>query len=170
MEQMSPILGRCQQLKDRIPETHSKLDLTKLAMLPLPRVDEEHADLVDPEYMVGFGDIEWDINKCLACASCAVNLINEWDLPAIFKMSDDQIKDLPENREKLIHLIKKLAVREPTKPIKLPENTLGFGTIKYNPLICIACRKCEECCPNSALTFHEYWNFPQIIKILFEVR
>ena len=144
-------------------------------MMPLPRTDEEHADLLDPSYLVGFGNIEWDINKCLACASCqeicpeaAVTLTNEWDLPATFEMPDDSIEELPENRKHLVKLIKKLAVKKPAHSIFLPKDTLGFGKIDYNPLICIACRKCEERCPNTALKFHEFWNFPQIMKTLLE--
>ncbi len=171
------ISNKCRQLDEKLPKTRSKFDLTKLAMMQLPQIDEEYSSLLEPEYLVGFGDIEWDINKCLACASCeqicpesAVNLINEWDLSATFGMSDEQIEDLPENRKLLVNLIKKLAKKKPIKSIKLPENTLGFGTIKYNPLICIACRKCEDRCPNSALAFHLYWDFPKIIQTLFEDR
>lgn len=169
------ILNRGLAFEEMLPKTRSKFDLTKLAMMSLPRIDEEHAGIIDPEYLVGFGDIEWDINKCLACASCqeicpesAVNLVNEWDLPATFEMSEEDLENLPENRRKLIQLIKNLAVKKPDKSIKLPENTLGFGKVDYNPLICIACRKCEDRCPNSALTFHEYWNFPAIMKNLLE--
>ncbi|HUX98888.1 MAG TPA: hypothetical protein VMV49_05000 [Candidatus Deferrimicrobium sp.] len=175
LDQMDIIISKSLQLEEKLPKTKSKLDLTKLAMMPIPQTDEQHADLIEPKYLVGFGDIKWDINKCLACASCqeicpesALNLINEWDLPATFEMSEKAIEDLPENSRKLIQSIKKLAIKKPTKAIKLPKNALGFGTIKYNPIICIACRKCEDCCPNSALSFQEFWNFPQIMKNLLE--
>jgi len=173
LEQTNSLLTKCLQLEEKLPSTKSQLDLTKLAMISLPQTDEKYANLIDPKYLVGFGDIEWNINKCFACASCqdicpetAMSLINEWDLPATFEMSEEDIKNLPENRKKLIELIKKLAVKKPVKSIKLPKNTLGFGKIKYNPLNCIACKKCEERCPSSALTFREFWNFPQIMKTL----
>jgi len=175
LEQMNTILNKCNQLEESLPKTKSKFDLTKLAMVSLPRTDEKYANLIEPQYLVGFGDIEWDINKCLSCKACqevcpetAVSLLNEWDLPTTFEMPEEELEKLPENRKKLIELIKKLAVKKPSKSIKLPKNTLGFGKIKYDPLICIACKKCEERCPNSALTFHEYWNFPQIMKTLLE--
>lgn len=167
------LLNQCKQLESKLPKTKSQFDLTKLAVMPLPYDEGATADLIEPKYLVGFGDIEWDVNKCLACASCqvicpeaAVILKNEWDLRATFEMSDDLIEALPENRRNLIQLIKKLAIKKPSKSIKLPQNTLGFGTVDYNPLICIACRKCEERCPNNALTFQEFWNFPQIMKNL----
>lgn len=175
LEHLNIIITQYQQLEKKLPKTKSSFDLTKLAMMSLPRIDEKHADLIEPQYLVGFGDIEWDINKCLACASCqticpesAINLVNIWDLPATFEMSKEELDNIPENRKKLIQLIKKLAVKKPTKSIKLPKDTLGFGKIEYNPLICIACRKCETRCPNSALTFHEFWNFPQIMRTLLE--
>lgn len=172
-ERVDNLLVPLRILEEKLPKTKSKFDLKNLAMLSLPRTEEEHANLIDPRYLVGFGDIEWDFNKCVACASCqeicpeaAVKLTNDWDLPGIFEMTEQQIDDLPENRRLLINLIKKVAVTKPKKSIKLPENTLGFGMVKYNPLMCIACRKCEEQCPNSALAFHEYWNFPEVMKIL----
>ncbi len=175
LDVINSILQRSLELDEKIPMIRSEFDLTKLAMMSLPRVDEKYASLIKPEYLVGFGDIEWNINKCLSCASCqeicpesAVNLINEWDLPAVFEMSEEDLENLPENRRMIFRLIKKLAVKKPTKSIKIPKDTLGFGKIEYNPLICIACRKCEERCPTSALTFHEYWNFPQIMKTLLE--
>lgn len=164
---------KCLQLEEKLPSTQSKFDLTKLALIPLPHIDEQYATLMDPKYLVGFGEITWDINKCLACGSCqnicpesAVNLTPQWDLPAIFKMSETVLNELPENRKKMYQLIKKLAIKQPERPIELPKGALGFGDIKYNPLNCIACRKCEEVCPNSALTFQELWNFPQILKSL----
>ena len=173
--QTNAILDKFRELNAKLPESRSKFDLTKSAMLSLPRVDNVHAELLDPKYLVGFGDIEWDFNNCLACASCqeicpesAVNLVNEWDLPAVFEMADEDLESLPENRRKLIHLVRKLAVKKPSQSIKLPKDTLGFGKVQYNPLICIACRKCEEKCPNDALKFNEFWNFPDVMKTLIE--
>ncbi|NVM53963.1 MAG: 4Fe-4S binding protein [Candidatus Helarchaeota archaeon] len=175
LERTNVILSGCLQLDEKLPKTRSRFDLTKLAMMSLPRIEEQYADLIEPQYLVGFGDIELDINKCLACASCqeicpesAVILTTEWDLPATLDMTEEDLGNLPENRRMLIQLIKKIAVKKPTRSIKLPKDTLGFGTIKYNPLLCIACRKCEERCPNSALSFQEFWNFPEIMKTLLE--
>ncbi|MDD1777022.1 MAG: hypothetical protein LUQ65_02560, partial [Candidatus Helarchaeota archaeon] len=137
LEQTNSLLTKCLQLEEKLPSSKSQIDLTKLAMISLPQTEEKYANLIDPKYLVGFGDIEWNINKCLACASCqeicpetAMSLTNEWDLPSTFEMSEEDIKNLPENRKKLIELIKKLAVKKPVKSIKLPKNTLGFGKIK----------------------------------------
>ncbi|MHA1263965.1 MAG: 4Fe-4S binding protein [Candidatus Helarchaeota archaeon] len=175
LNSLNSLLDHCNQLTEKIPQTKSKFDLTKLVLMPLPRVNEEYADLIAPQYLVGFGTIEWDMNKCLSCASCqyicpemAVTLVNEWDLPNIFTLEDEQLNNLPENRKLLIQLIKTLAIKKPTKSIKLPENTLGFGRIYYNPLTCIACRKCEERCPSDALKFEEKWNFPEIMKFILK--
>ncbi|MHA1129191.1 MAG: 4Fe-4S binding protein [Candidatus Helarchaeota archaeon] len=175
VRQTNEILNLCKKLNEKLPKSRSRFDLTKSAMMPLPRIEGEYEDLIEPHYLVGFGEIEWDINKCLACASCreicpekAIELVNEWDLPATFKMTEQDMEILPENRRKLILLIRNLAVKKPSKIIKLPKETLGFGKIQYNPLSCIACRKCEERCPNNALTFHEFWNFPEIMKTLME--
>ncbi|MHA1648767.1 MAG: winged helix-turn-helix domain-containing protein, partial [Candidatus Helarchaeota archaeon] len=70
LDRINILTKECIELDEILPKTRRKFDLTKLATIPLPHIDTEYADLMDPKYLVGFGDIEWDIRKCLACASC----------------------------------------------------------------------------------------------------
>ena len=38
--------------------------------------------------------------------------------------------------------------------------------LKKDIIKCIACKKCEERCPNDAIKVKEVWNFQEIIKLL----
>ncbi|TFF86201.1 MAG: hypothetical protein EU551_02240 [Promethearchaeota archaeon] len=153
-----------------LEEQKLTIDIDTLIPIRIPEREDEIKVDYDP-YIVGFGEINWDTKKCLSCRSCvdicpedALKLINKWDIRSIFQASDEELVDLPENKRLLYDLIKKLKIENPDRAIKLPENYLGLGNIEILPIKCIACRKCDERCPNEAITFAQVWDLPEVMS------
>ncbi len=146
------------------------INIENLIPIKIPKIKYE-TEFDYEQYIVGFGKIYWDIKKCIACKSCeevcpesALNLVNEWDIQEIFKLSKEELDELPINKKMIINIIKNIALKIPSKPIKLPENFLGLGTINITPIKCIACQKCVERCPNGAIEFKKVWDLPEIVS------
>jgi ferredoxin len=153
-----------------LEEQKLTIDINTLIPIRIPEREDEIAVDYDP-YIVGFGEINWDTKKCLSCRSCvdicpedALNLINKWDIESIFQASNEELADLPENKRLLYNLIKKLKIKNPDREIKLPKDYLGLGNIEILPIKCIACRKCDEKCPNEAITFTQVWDLPEVMS------
>jgi len=71
-------------------------------------------------------------------------------------------------REFLYLMAKNLALKKPEKPIAVPEGLEEWGRIEYNVAKCIGCKKCEENCPEKAITFVNEFDLATILKNLPE--
>ncbi len=123
-----------------------------------------------PEGLKGFGTVEHDIKKCIACGSCtrmcedeAILLDHTFDL--------NTLKDLPadskvQNRKLLAEFIDKLKVKEPTNPVPVPVGLQGIGTVKLRLSRCIACNECVRICQYEALKMKAEWNLKAILEEL----
>ena len=66
-------------------------------------------------------------------------------------------------RAMLFEMIKKLAIKIPTEPVKCPENSFGYGKVEYKVTKCLACKICEQNCPLDAIKVVPVFNLPSII-------
>ena len=73
-------------------------------------------------------------------------------------------------REFLYLITKNLALKKPEKPIPVPEGLEEFGRVECNLAKCIGCKKCEEICPEKAVTFINEFDLPTILQTLTEKR
>lgn len=67
-------------------------------------------------------------------------------------------------REFLYRMVKNLALKQPEKLILVPDGLEEFGRIECNLAKCIGCKKCEEICPEKAVTFIEEFDLPTIFQ------
>ncbi|MBD3226571.1 MAG: hypothetical protein GF329_00145 [Candidatus Lokiarchaeota archaeon] len=146
------------------------VNIENLIPIKIPqREDEIEVDY--DQYIVGFGELNWKLNKCLGCRSCvdicpedALILRNEWDIQNFIEMNDKDSNELPQNRRVLLDMIKNLAIEKPERSITLPKDYLGLGNIEIIPIKCIACNKCDERCPNEAIEFKKIWDLPEVMR------
>lgn len=132
------------------------------------KVHEPTEKVQVPDELRGFGTIIHDSDKCVSCGACthecedeAIFLRGNYDLNRLKTLSD---KRELKNRKLLGEFIEKLKVKEPAKPINVPEGLLGFGTIDLDPVKCIFCEECYKICQFEAIEEERTWNLPEIIK------
>ncbi|MHA1129278.1 MAG: 4Fe-4S binding protein [Candidatus Helarchaeota archaeon] len=120
-----------------------------------------------PEELQGFGTVEHDNVKCIACGSCtrmcedeAIRMECFYDLNTLANLPSDTNAT---NRTLLAEFINKLKRKEPEKPVPVPLGLLGIGTIDLKLAKCIACKECVRICQYDALTFKEEWNLEEIL-------
>ncbi|MHA1271515.1 MAG: 4Fe-4S binding protein [Candidatus Helarchaeota archaeon] len=168
--EFNEIIKISQFINNRIKEKQVIINIEQLVPILVPEREDE-IDTEYDKYIVGFGEILWNSKKCIHCKSCveicpesALNFKTKWDINEIFNLNNEEIENLPENKKITYKLIKNLALKTPSNPIILPKNYLGLGNIETIPIKCIACRKCEDRCPNSAIEFKKVWDFPDVIR------
>ncbi len=159
------------KIKTTVKVGKIEIDFDKLVPIPIPQTEDEFAHLIEPTELMGFGTIECNESLCLTCGKCesvcpegAAILKQEWNIPLFFKLTDEELKALPENRRMLIQSLRNIAKKTPERPILIPRNAKGYGRATFNPMKCIACKECVDKCPIEAITFEEIWNFPEVLK------
>lgn len=123
-----------------------------------------------PEGLEEFGRIEYDLAKCIGCKKCeevcpeeAVEFVRELDLPAIFETITETREGKVTKRRLLYETISKVAVRQPSKAIPVPEGMDEFCKMQYKPEKCAVCDKCSETCPEEAIRIVKELDLPAII-------
>ncbi|MHA1266322.1 MAG: 4Fe-4S binding protein [Candidatus Helarchaeota archaeon] len=123
-----------------------------------------------PEELHGFGTVVHDTTKCIACGSCtrmcedeAIFLNRTFDLNSL---SDIPADSKAKNRVLLAQFINKLKMKEPEKPVTVPEGLIGIGTIDLKLSRCIACKECVRICDFDALSMKLEWNLEAILAEL----
>ena len=69
-----------------------------------------------------------------------------------------------DKRERLIQKIRNIAVQTPTRILNVPEKVEGFGSIRYRPPSCSACKKCIEACEVDALELDTIVRLPEYLS------
>jgi F420-non-reducing hydrogenase iron-sulfur subunit len=112
-----------------------------------------------PEKLREFGTIEQNLKKCIGCKKCeevcpekAIEFTREFDLPAIFKSTTETEEGKVTKRRLLYETIVKVAVKPASKAIPVPEGLSEFSKMQYKLKKCVTCDKCEEICPEKAIS------------------
>lgn len=123
-----------------------------------------------PEGLEEFGRIECNITKCIGCKKCeeicpekAIEFVRELDLPAIFRTTAEAGEGRATKRRLLYETISKVAVRQPSKAISVPEGMDEFCKMQYKPKKCVICDKCSKICPEEAISDVKELDLPAII-------
>lgn len=110
-----------------------------------------------PERLWGYGRVAYDESKCIGCGKCEVNcservitFARSFDLAKVMK-PEIKIDENSSKKERIISLIKELAVSEPKDRIPVPEFVEGYGNVEIDLEKCIGCGNCERHCTASAL-------------------
>ncbi|MCK5588121.1 MAG: 4Fe-4S dicluster domain-containing protein [Candidatus Lokiarchaeota archaeon] len=80
------------------------------------------------------------------------------------KASESEDEETQTKREKLIDLIRKIAIKKPEKVIAVPEGLRGFGQVTALQSICIGCHKCEEVCKLGAPLIENKFDLPSLFE------
>ncbi|NVM28733.1 MAG: 4Fe-4S dicluster domain-containing protein [Candidatus Helarchaeota archaeon] len=126
-------------------------------------------DVVEvPEGLKGFGTVIYENAKCIACGSCtrmcedeAIAMENTFDLTSLKNLPEDSKAT---NRTLLAEFIDKLKMKEPEKPVKVPEGLLGIGTINLSLSRCIFCKECVRICQYESLSTKPEWDLKAILE------
>ncbi|MFX1519167.1 MAG: 4Fe-4S dicluster domain-containing protein [Promethearchaeota archaeon] len=80
------------------------------------------------------------------------------------KNSNSEDEETQSKREKLVDLIRKIAIKKSEKAIIVPEGLRGFGKVTALQSICIGCHKCEEVCKLGAPLIENKFDLPSLFK------
>ena len=84
--------------------------------------------------------------------------------------NESETEEIQSKREKLVNLIKKIAIKKPEKVIAVPEGLRGFGKVTALQSICIGCHKCEEICQLDAPLIENKFDLPSIFEDSGEIK
>jgi formate hydrogenlyase subunit 6/NADH:ubiquinone oxidoreductase subunit I len=80
------------------------------------------------------------------------------------KTSKPENEEPQTKREKLVDLIRKIAIKKPEKVINVPEGLRGFGKVTALQSLCIGCHKCEEICKLDAPLVENKFDLPSLFE------
>ena len=86
------------------------------------------------------------------------------------KTNESETEETQSKREKLVDLIKKIALKKPEKVIVVPEGLRGFGKVTALQSICIGCHKCEEVCQLDAPLIENKFDLPSLFEDSGEIK
>jgi coenzyme F420-reducing hydrogenase delta subunit/NAD-dependent dihydropyrimidine dehydrogenase PreA subunit len=128
-----------------------------------------------PKGLEEFGRIEFYPAKCIGCKKCeeicpeeAVKFKMELDLPTILSsvktgLNEKETKRVTK-RQLLYETIAKIAIKNPSSSVNVPEGFKEYCTMLYNPKLCTVCEKCCDICPEEAVEVIREVDLQTIIK------
>ncbi|MCS4541064.1 MAG: 4Fe-4S binding protein [Euryarchaeota archaeon] len=137
-----------------------------------PRVSIETLKAFEvPEGLEGYGLVKWEFEKCIGCRICIdVCPHKALNFNTLLPLSEAiaAVEKFPEDKKLkkkalFFDMIKKLAVKIPTEPIKFPEIAFGYGKVEYDLLKCLACKNCEQSCPLDAIKVMPIFDLPSLM-------
>jgi F420-non-reducing hydrogenase iron-sulfur subunit len=157
---LGPAFPKKLSLTERRPED-SKREFLYQLITNLALKKPEKPILV-PEKLQEFGTIEQNLKKCIGCKKCeevcpekAIEFTREFDLPAIFESTTETEEGKVTKRRLLYETIVKVAVKPASKAIPVPEGLSEFSKMQYKLKKCVTCDKCEEICPEKAISIRK---------------
>ncbi|MFO7837118.1 MAG: 4Fe-4S dicluster domain-containing protein [Candidatus Thorarchaeota archaeon] len=158
----------------KIPSTRPKVTIEDLMDVDVPSVMDDYRDQMGYAPLLGFGNIHWNMARCVGCRSCeiscpedAIELLPVIETPKIFEFSDEELDTLPSNKARFYRTVRNLAKQKPATDINLKRKTPGFGKVEVDLWLCVACRTCVRRCPgpeDGALDLELRWNLPDVVQ------
>ncbi|MGM0687441.1 MAG: 4Fe-4S binding protein, partial [Promethearchaeati archaeon] len=118
----------------KIPSTRPKVTIEDLMDVDVPSVMDDYRDQMGYAPLLGFGNIHWNMARCVGCRSCeiscpedAIELLPVIETPKIFEFSDEELDTLPSNKARFYRTVRNLAKQKPATDINLKRKTPGFG-------------------------------------------
>ncbi|MBS3793604.1 MAG: 4Fe-4S dicluster domain-containing protein [Candidatus Thorarchaeota archaeon] len=158
----------------KIPSTRPKVTIEDLVDIDVPSVMDDYRDQMGYAPLLGFGNIHWNMARCVGCKSCeiscpedAIELLPIIEAPQIFEFSDEELDTLPSNKARFYRTVRNLAKQKPVTDITLEKKAPGFGKVDVDLWLCVACRTCVRRCPGpegGALDLELKWNLPDVVQ------
>jgi coenzyme F420-reducing hydrogenase delta subunit/ferredoxin len=155
-------------LTERLAEINKREFLYNMLKNLALRIPEKPIPV--PEGLEEFGKIECDLVKCIGCKRCeevcpekAIDFIGEFDLPAILQTVTAGGEGKVTKRRLLYETLAKIATKQPSKAILVPDGMGEFYKIQYRPRKCVVCDKCVNICPEKALNVVREVDLPAIL-------
>jgi ferredoxin/polyhydroxyalkanoate synthesis regulator phasin len=158
----------------KIPSTRPKVTIEDLVDIDVPSVMDDYRDQMGYAPLLGFGNIHWNMARCVGCKSCeiscpedAIELLPIIETSQIFEFSDEELDTLPSNKARFYQMVRNLAKQKPVTDITLEKKAPGFGKVDVDLWLCVACRTCVRRCPGpegGALDLELKWNLPNVVQ------
>jgi ferredoxin len=158
----------------KIPSTRPKVTIEDLVDIDVPSVMDDYRDQMGYAPLLGFGNIHWNMARCVGCKSCeiscpedAIELLPIIEAPQMFEFSDEELDTLPSNKARFYRTVRNLAKQKPVTDITLEKKVPGFGKVDIDLWLCVACRTCVRRCPGpegGALDLELKWNLPDVVQ------
>lgn len=172
ISKLGPALPKKVNLTEQLSEDTKREFLYKMIKNLALKMPEKPIPV--PEKLQEFGRLEQDVKKCTGCKKCeeicpekAIEFSKLLDLPVIF----EAIRKSPEKddgckvakRRLLYETISKIAIKPPSKPIPVPEGLREFCKMDYKIKKCATCDKCQNICPEKAISIVKELDLPTIL-------
>jgi coenzyme F420-reducing hydrogenase delta subunit/ferredoxin len=168
IRKLGPALPRKLRLTEKSEEI-TKREFLYLIVKNLARKKPEKPVQV-PEGLQEFGTVKCDFSKCIGCKRCeetcpekAIEFAREFDLPTILRTVTQTNGGKVTKRRLLYETLARIAVKQPSKPIPIPEGMEEFCKMHYVPKKCVVCDKCSNICPEKAINIVRELDLPAIL-------
>lgn len=169
IRKLGPALPKKIELTRRTPEITKREFL--YAMLRNLALKKPEKPIPVPEELKEFGRIEYNLTQCIGCRRCgevcpekAIDFIQEFDMPKILQTIPSSGQSKVTKRLLLYETLAKIAVKQPSRAIQVPEGMREFCELRYNPKKCVVCDKCANICPEKAITIVREVDLPSILS------
>jgi len=169
IRKLGPALPKKIELTRRTPEITKREFL--YAMLRNLALKKPEKPIPVPEELKEFGRIEYNLTQCIGCRRCgevcpekAIDFVQEFDMPKILQTVPSSGQNRVTKRLLLYETLAKIAVKQPSRAIQVPEGMREFCELLYNPKKCVVCDKCANICPEKAITIVREVDLPSILS------
>ncbi|MFX0198741.1 MAG: hypothetical protein ACFFCW_21675, partial [Candidatus Hodarchaeota archaeon] len=100
------------------------------------------------------------------CPVEAISFKRGLDLPKVLQKMKEKREGRITKRHLLYETLSRIAVKQPSRVIQVPEGWEDFGEMDYDPLQCAAkalCGQCRDVCPEEAIDISRELDLSKIV-------